>query len=563
MTQSLLPVESTPNQPITSLADALAVATARSLFGPARLRDVRSAVERIAKMLGRPAAELPAQPEGLRPLLLTILPARHGISRKSLANIRADLGALLAALDLAERLGRTDVDLWPVWQRLVESVSLSVQRASLRAFARWAQGEGYGPAEIDEAVIEKFRTWRRTRTLDLHVNTSVGAVRRIWNNAVRTVPGWPQRRLAAPKDPRALALPRARFMPAFLADLDGYIAALAHPDPLRHGFGRRWSPLTIRDRGRALLRMASILVAQGRDITTIQSLADLVTETSMRTALLHLYVRNGGPQKGWPPGAVTFACTVMHVAEAWCGFTGDDLEKLRSLRKLVKPERKGLSRRNLDTLEQFDEPALLRRFLELPDELMRAADKLKAEGCHVRAAEMHETGIALALLLVNPMRRQNLVALDIQKHFRRDHRGNFLSLSIPGTQVKNGVGIEAELPRELARRLALHLREHHPRRSKVVTNCLFPSRSGGPRAGEVLARAIKRAVGRYVGAEFNVHAIRHLMVKLLLDDSTDNIAVAQRMLGHRDAKTTVSMYGTITTRAAQKSWNASIQRRLR
>lgn len=563
MNQILLALEDDPGRPISSLADAVEAATERALFGSTRLRDVRSAVDRTARMLGRPATELPANPEALRPLLMTILPARHGISRKSLANIRADISSLLAALDLADRLGRTDVDLWPAWGRLVDSVSLSVQRASLRAFARWAQGEGYGPSEIDEAVIEAFRTWRRTRTLDLHVNTTVGTVRRIWNNGVRTVPGWPQRRLAAPKDPRALALPRARFTPAFLADLDAYVAALSHPDPLRHGFGRRWSPLTVRDRSRALLRMASILVAQGRDIATILSVADLVTEPSMRTALLHLYERGGGPQKGWPSGAVTFACTVMHVAEAWCGVKGDDLEKLRALRKLVRPERKGLSRRNLDRLEQFDEPALLRRFLELPDELMRAADRLKTEGCHVRAAEMHETGLALALLMLNPMRRQNLVELDVQMHFRRDHRGNFLAISIPGTAVKNGVGIEAELPRELARRLALHLREHHPRRSKLETSCLFPSRKGGPRAAEVLARAIKRAVGRYVGAQFNVHAQRHLAVKLLLDDSTDNIPVAQRLLGHRDAKTTVAMYGTITTRAAQKSWNESIQRRLR
>jgi integrase len=546
-----------------TLADALALATARGAFNPTRLRDVRSAVDRTARMIGRPATELPASPKALRPLLLTILPARHGITRKSLANVRADLGALLAAVGLADRLGRSGVQLSSSWAGLIEAVPLSPQKASIRAFARWAQEADYAPDAIDEAVIEMFRAWRTTRTLDLNVAITVNAIRRIWNNAVRTVPGWPQRRLVAPKDPRAVALPRSDFSAAFLADLEGYLAALSNPDPLRPGFGRQLSPLTIRDRGRALLRMASILVAQGREPATIRSLADLVTEASMRAALLALYERNGGRERGWPAGAVTFACTVVHVAEAWCGVTGDDLTKLRALRKLVTPKRQGLSRRNLDRLEQFDEPALLARFLALPDELMRAADALVDEGCHVRAAETHETGIALALLLLNPMRRQNLVDLDLQAHFRRDHRGNLLGLAIPGTAVKNGVGIEAELPRALARRIALHLQVHHKLRCSVATTKLFPSRAGGARAPEVLARAIKRAVGRYVGAEFNVHAQRHLAVKLLLDDNTDNVAVAQRLLGHRDARTTVSMYGTITTRAAQKSWQASIQRRLR
>ena len=52
-----------------------------------------------------------------------------------------------------------------------------------------------------------------------------------------------------------------------------------------------------------------------------------------------------------------------------------------------------------------------------------------------------------------------------------------------------------------------------------------------------------RLVQDQIGAAFNVHLVRQLMVTLLLETDSRNMVVAQRMLGHGALKTTGRHYG--------------------
>ena len=64
-----------------------------------------------------------------------------------------------------------------------------------------------------------------------------------------------------------------------------------------------------------------------------------------------------------------------------------------------------------------------------------------------------------------------------------------------------------------------------------------------------------------VGAEFNLHLVRHLVATLLYDADPDNGPVAQRVLGHAQLKTTERIYGTLRTRGAQRNWADLLDRR--
>jgi hypothetical protein len=71
---------------------------------------------------------------------------------------------------------------------------------------------------------------------------------------------------------------------------------------------------------------------------------------------------------------------------------------------------------------------------------------------------------------------------------------------------------------------------------------------------------VKELVERELGADFNIHCVRHLTATLLLEDDPRNMVLAQQLLGHRDPKTTERIYGHARIHAAQKAWGATLER---
>jgi integrase len=429
----------------------------------------------------------------------------------------------------------------------------------LTGFGRFCQERGIGPGAVDEAALEAYRAWLSDRTYDLKVGTTINSVRRAWNTGARAVEGWPGRVLVAPPDPRVRALPLSALPASYGADLGAYLGGLsdpdplAPPDPLDPRAGRPRSPVTVAERRRFLLRAASIVVEQGTPIERIDGLAALVTAPAMRTILLELHRRGGG---AWTGQAVTMAMMLAHVARHHLRLPEAELGPLLELKRLVKEERKpGLSARNRGRLLPFDDPRLRRDLFRLPEELFAAADRLAAEGCPVRAAEAHERGLALGLLLLLPMRRRNLAALDAERHLRRDGRGHIVALRIPGAEVKNGIELDAAIPQALARRIDRHLRLHRPVLQRGEASAwLFPGQGGRHRSDARLSVMLTRAVRDALGVPFNLHLVRHLAATMLYDADPNNGPVVQRLLGHTQLKTTERVYGVLRTRGAQARW---------
>jgi integrase len=374
------------------------------------------------------------------------------------------------------------------------------------------------------------------------------------------------------------------FPVSFAEDLTAYLTLLTAPDPFeqpleplgdgRSHVARPLSPVTIADRRRFVLRAASILVAAGEPIERMTSLAVLVTERAMRTVLTELYrrgldrqQRNAGAgeaiSKAWTGDAVTMAMVLFDIARRHLRLDKAELERLKGLKAQVQHRYPGLGDRVRARLSQFDDPRALRDLLKLPKSLFEAADKLLKDGCPARAASVHEVGLALALLLLLPMRRRNLAALDLQRHLVRNGQGRVVLLRIPGAEVKNGITLKAEVSSELARRIDRHIKIHRPALMRTVstTAWLFPGRGEHHRCPEAIANKVSRAVERMVGTKFNLHLIRHLVATLLYDADPNNGPVAQRVLGHAQLKTTERVYGTIRTRGAQRTWADLLDRK--
>jgi integrase len=576
-----------------TFAEALARLTDDATIPPDRLRELRSAFAALERVTGQTANRLPMEPRALRPLLEAVLPARYRMSGKRWANVRSGLAAIGTLTGHVTPRTERRAPLRGIWAATMATltdatcfaaltasargrmtpegagVTAMVPRlrsphvAALTGFARFCQANSIAPDVVDEAALEAYRAFLFERTYDLSPGASISAIRRLWNSAVGTVPGWPGRVLLTPANPHRWALPMSAFPPAFAEDVAAYCAKLGDPDPFepRAAAFTKGSPqparplaeVTIADRRRFLTRAASALVKAGTPIDSIDGLAVLTTPTAMKTILSELYQRAG---KAWNGHAVGMAIILIDVAGRHLNLPADRLQPLLELKAKVKHRYPGLTDRVRGRLSLFDDPQVIRKFLVLPAELFAAADRLLAEGCPARAAGVHERGLALALLQLLPMRRRNLAAIDIVRHFRRDANHRIVAICIPGTEVKNGITLDAAVPVDLARRIDRHIKVHRLAlaRTNAASSWLFAGMGDDHRCPEALTRGISAAVRDAVGVQFNVHLIRHLVATLLYDADPLNGPLAQRVLGHTQLKTTEGMYGSLRTRGAQRQW---------
>jgi integrase len=539
---------------VTTLADALALLDTLPDLTPATRKDIRSAVAVLERASNRSADAIGLAPAEMVPLLKPVLPAALRISAKRWSNCRAALRTL------AKRTGHHAPDhvlyaeLTGRWAELLAMLPNHPRTSALRGFARYCQRENIAPEAATETALQRYRAWLEQHTYELNSVTLMSLVRRAWNRDGLPLPGWPQHRLAPHADPRVRRLPDAELPPGLLAGIAEYRARRNSFDPLDDGPALRpIAAATLEDRADRLRLAASVLLRSGVAAERLPDLEALLTADNLKLVLRAQRER---------AGRASFAMNDVHVALAFAdaarvmlGPEAPALAGIELLRQRLKQPQRGVSDRARTRLAPLDSPVLRARLVALPDDAFAAAERHLQEGRLVRAAEMHERGLALALLLVQPMRRRTLAALDIAQHITLNPRDDVGRLRVPGDLVKNGVAIDCPLPGGLARRLRRHLQVFRPLLPGAAeTTALFPARGGGARCREAIARGVSRLVRDGLGVAFNVGLIRHVAATLLYESDPQAGPAAQRLLGHTKLSTTERMYGSISTRSAHAAW---------
>src|SRR5262245_1603049 len=139
--------------PIT-LATVLAALERPGMLAATRLRDLRSAVKRVADLLGNEPAGIPLDIEAISIRLGAISPLTVGMTAKRLANIRSDFLAGVKACGLKPVTGKKRLS--PVWVRLFGHLSGRRAHIGLSRLARYATAQGIKPGEINDDVIADF-----------------------------------------------------------------------------------------------------------------------------------------------------------------------------------------------------------------------------------------------------------------------------------------------------------------------------------------------------------------------------------------------------------------------
>ncbi len=516
---------------IPSLADVLAQLETVEGLSPTRRRDLRSALTSIARLIGRRAEEVPANLNWLRIRVRRIHPAAHDLSKKRWSNIRSDA---LKALEVTG-CSRMRAD-WlcppsPAWQALLDRIADKHDLWKLTQLAQYCSALGIEPEDVRDAHIRGLtETLVRESFVNRPEHVAVNAVK-TWNRLRREVPGWPDIVLTAPRKREPWTFKLATFPESFQGDVAGWLDHLADPDPLSDtGPVKPLRPTTIEHRRFQIQTMASALVRRGHDADKITSLAYLVGIANFKDGLRFLLDRFDGK----PTEAIHgLAMGLKAIAQHHVKVDEEHLDTMRQICKRLNRETDGLREKNRKRLQQFDDDHNLARLLHLPSELVRASTRPGVR--KHKAALLIQAAISIEILLFAPMRIGNLVALDLERHFRRTRVGreNRVQIQIPGEEVKNEKPLHYELGAETTKLLDLYLAEARPVLLRTPSDFLFPTQDGGHKRPMHLSGLIKETIREHAGLDVNAHLFRSIAAKLHNRAAPGDLVTISHVIGDR------------------------------
>jgi site-specific recombinase XerD len=535
-----------------SLFDLLHKITADDTIAPRRRQDVLSALRTLARVLGKPLAECPAHPGFLADRLKGFSPASANLSPGRWSNTLSLTRFALKQAGVLTVPGRYREPLKPAWAALLAPVRQPRICYGLSRFARYCGANGVDPLDVNDAQMTQFLEDLSEAGLTNSPRNIHRMTCWLWNKAVPTIPGWPQRVLTVPDYRKHYALPWHAFPASLKADVDAYLDRLAGKDVLAEGYFRPLRPTSIENRLKLLRAFASALVHHGYDPHSLKMLSDLVPVDVLKHGLRVVLDRADGKKTAY---VHEVAYVLTAVAQYWVEVEPQHLQQLKELCKRLNPRRGGMTEKNRQRLRQFDDPENVGALLALPAKLLMEARR--ADEPTIETARKVQTAVALELLLMIPMRLKNLAEIEIDRHIVRSHRGP-VHLTIPGYEVKNGTDLEAALPQSAVRLMDSYIRGYRPLLLDGPSVALFPGKTGISKTLQAMRLQIMKAVERHCGLHANPHLFRHIAAKLYLDANPGAYGVVRLLLGHKSIETTIKFYCGTETAAAYRHFDAHV-----
>jgi integrase len=374
----------------------------------------------------------------------------------------------------------------------------------------------------------------------------------LWNRAAQTIDGWPDLIVTVPNTSRRYALGWESFPDSFRADAEAFLYRFGNQDPFSDAYAMPAKPSTVAMRRKQILQIATALVGSGQSASAIIDLATLVQLPNATLALRFFLNRAGGKQTKYLHQQ---ALLIKTIARHWASADRDQVDALGVICRRLAVKNTGMTDKNRARLRQFDEPANVAALVNLPGRVRHEVQEDDPGGRREALRVMF--ALAVELLLVAPMRINNLAGLEIARHFVHTHSecAEAVHLVIPGRETKNSAPYELALPRETAAFLADYLATYHPRLSPEPSPWLFPNDRGKRRDITAFASSVADFVLHETGIRMNVHLFRYLATKLHLETYPEDIETVRQILGHRSITTTLRSYTDIKTAAAFRRYD--------
>lgn len=532
------------------------------------------------------SAELRITCECLNRVLFRKDPEVLGYERRNFSNIVSRLRQVLRRLD---RHAPDDVDMSPAWRALAETLT-SVdphRRVGLTRFLRFCAADRLEPKDVEQVVLQRFQTWCLEWTLCRDIGGLVADTVRNWNWATENVPGWPDNRLSCESRRDDYSLPLSAYPKSFQQDLEKFLDNLrtggcddifrlapfadadvsdgAHAKPKATRPCRPAKPRTIDTRNWQIRAIAGALVRSGCvKPMQLTSLRDLIYPLDRPQAALtyfrdrHLARSSQGPEADFRSASVAdFAEVMRQIVKFHCDMQADYVQKLQIWRNTLKPKQTGtMTEKNQARLRRLLEPATRAKLLHLPAHWRQTAE-LDGHSPNGVALQMLYA-VALEILLICPMRRKNLVELRLSELEFERRSGLPRLLSIGAGCVKNEQQIEWPIPDESAQLIRQYVRKYRGVLVERENPYLFPGYGLAHRNIDEFGTQLTKRVEREIGAEFNLHLVRHFAVCNFLIHHPGQYVIASMLLGHKSVETTRKFYAGLEAAAAARSFDETV-----
>ena len=547
-----------PSAPPTHLAGVLERLDDDPRVDEARRRDFRGAVRTLGAIVAREPSAIPADLPGIDRLIDAVPKAVHRRADKTIANLRSRLkrGILQASGVPEPTRGQALV---PRWQVLRSRLPTQRLRNGLSRLIRIASASGIDPQQVSDGLVERIAAQVAATRGEAGARTFRRQAVDCWNEAARSVAGWPATRLSRPDPtPRKGRLPLDAFPASFQRDVERYLAWAAGSGRLtRDGSPRSLAPGTVRLR-REHLRLAASALARRLGYTRrVINLATLVEPVNFKLVVAeYLEAGDGGRSGSFLKG---LAVTLFGVARQWVKAPASQLDQLGQIKRRLGGSTPGIAARSRRAIEPFEDPRVLAELLALPERLL--AQSADGPVPQARALRTAQVAVAIQLLLVAPMRLHRLAALRVDRELRRPS-GSSRSMSI--VLARDGHGREMPLEYPVAghakQLVDEFLERFHRGDDANADRWLFARPGGGPVTASGLRDGIARETGRALGIALTPGRFRHLAAVLVLHQRPGDLGLVRGLLGHRDARTTAQLYAGIGTRGAAAVYGAMIER---
>ncbi len=503
---------------------------------------MKSALTTVGRVLDRPLSEIPANPATLGTLLADASPALAGIKPHRWSRVRSLTLSALREVGMQVMPGRDINGLNTKWRELCNRLPHKRYRNGLSRLLSFFSREGLMPEDIDTEAFARFRTALFTTSLHGSPKLIFSTTIRLWNMASANVFGWPDLILPMPRNPRLYSIGWNSFPPSFCADVEAFLAHTGNQDPLADDYAPSVRPSTIAMRRKQILQMASALVSSGMNADEVLNLAMLVDPGKANALLRYLLDRKGGKTT---PYLGQQAQLLLTISRHWVKAPAENTASVRRYASRLAIRRTGMVEKNRTLLRQFDLADNVDALLALPARVLREIQTSNA-GSNTDALRMM-FALAVEILIVAPMRADNLIGLQWDRHIVATTRGRHQSrhIAIPAHETKTSASFEMAFPKTSCPLLDAYLHTYRPSLSSSAGPWLFPDAKGERRSTAAFSQAISKFVLRETGIKMNIHLFRHLAVKLYLEVHPEDIETARRLLGHTSSATLLRSYAEL------------------
>jgi integrase len=544
------------NSTTATLADLLVALEHDTGISATRLRDLRSAVQRVAGLLGEEPAGIPLDLPTISTKLASVNSIAVGISPKTLANLRSGFLTAVKVSGLKPVQRSAETRLSPAWTALMAQLSGKRAHLGLSRLARYASANGFDPKQINDAVIEGFISAVREGSLHRKPNVLHRQVTLIWNEVAK-LSGFHSITVASFRAP-IKRIDWKQLPPSFQEDVEGHLTWCSGTDVFAaDARSRTLAPRTLKLRRNQIHAAVTALVESGVKPSTILSLADLVSPDNFKLILRQRLKAVGGRENAFNRD---LAEMLVQIGREWVKLEPGELTELKRLTGKVPMPKPGLTPKNKAFLRQFDDPAVLQRLIDLPKRLW--AEVKREAKPNFRTLAKAQAALGIAILPYMPVRPENLTELAFGINlFVRKETGAISSLELSAGEVKNKeTEVAFDIPPQVVKMLieyrdhiAVKVIGHHPER-------LFVNADGTPKSQATVAWLIKTYLARRAGIVLTPHQFRHLSAKNILDAEPGNFETVRQLLGHKNLKTTANFYTGIDTRRAARHHQRLMER---